>query len=50
MKLQSLIDPGNIPHHLTFTLAEKNMKSPMECVLLRSPFVTVLIDSLSLIS
>lgn len=50
VKLQSLIDPGNIPQHLTFTLAEQNMKSLMECVLLCSPFVTVLIDSFSLIS
>lgn len=50
MKLQSFIDPGNIPQHLTFTLAEQNMKSLMECVLLCSPFVTVLINSFSLIS
>lgn len=45
MKLQTIIDPGDILQHLTFTLARRDMKSLIECVLLCSSLVTRLINS-----
>lgn len=45
VKLQTIIDPGNILQHLTFTLAGRDMKSLIECVLLCSSLVTSLINS-----
>lgn len=45
VKLPTIIDPGNILQHLTFTLAGRDMKSLIECVLLCSPLVTSLINS-----
>lgn len=50
VKLQTIIDPGNILQHLTFTLAGRNMKSLIECVLLCSSLVTSLINSPPLLS
>lgn len=45
VKLQTIIDPGDILQHLTFTLAGRDMKSLIECVLLCSSPVTRLINS-----
>lgn len=45
VKLQTIIDPGDILQHLTFTLAGRDMKSLIECVLLCSSLVTSLINS-----
>lgn len=45
VKLQAIIDPGDILQHLTFTLAGRDMKSFIECVLLCSSLVTSLINS-----
>lgn len=45
VKLQTIIDPGDILQHLTFTLAGRDMKSLIECVLLCSSLVTRLINS-----
>lgn len=50
VKLQTIIDPGNILQHLTFTLAGHDMKSLIECVLLCSSLVTSLINSPPLFS
>lgn len=44
MKLQTIIDSADILQHLTFTLAGRDMKSLIECVLLCSSLVTSLIN------